>query len=539
MCSIKIGLKDSLRSYLGKLINTITASNKQWLPKYQRLKMNFYMMLIVLIGSDSTTCKQNLTLAKEDIFNYMGWKNFTFVNCHDSSLKSAADILKIGSAHKLQICIMKPDTAQTLGPTGNIVVEICDDNLIDTFSHLLSLRRPSDSTLALVTNSGTLAKFKDRFSEFSLSKSFYRITQNQLFHHVTLRMEKRLLEHKIDCKPHKCTLDLNSFSYQGAVLYGKAKTWSPWFVLEEKNQDGVFKIKTCGVIQEFMDIVSARYNFTLVPDPATEWGSFPVSGDWTDPNATFSGIFNDAVQGNTDVVLSFYSILADRHSWVDSSFAMYQTQIQFLINSQVQVPDLTMMWKPLTLSSWILVIASSFLLAGGIFLPRKLIRNWNQNWYSCRVAVITGWLLFNLISAHYNGALTMFLSSTNKVEITSLNDGLDLYPKWKMVVPLKSNLNFLVRQNKTLQVQRYLTLVSGEESHLVPNDYGQAMKLLMNPGHFMYSSDTIALSHEFEKNSGELQGLVMESVGNDVYTRSGLLLPKYSPHTRMINSGDS
>ena len=499
------------------------------------------VIMILFISQCCTASEPNPPegIAIEKIFRYMGWKALTFIPCPSGSIKSIFKRLKDGSAFKLQINVMEPDTIdmQTLDLNGRVVVDICDGQSISTFAKILSLKRPSDSTLALVTNSGIHAELKETFSEFSLSRSFFRTSQSQLYHHVTFRLEKRLLEHKIDCKPLKCTLDLKNFSYQGAILYGKAKTWRPWFLLEKDCQVKNSQLKESGVLNEFMSIVSAHFNFTLIPDPGTQWGSLPVTGSLSDTNATFTGIFGDAVKENTDIVLSFYTIMAERNYWVDSTFSMYQSNNQFFVNSQVQLPDLNMLWKPLTLHSWFSVIASTMLVAGGIFLPKKLIRNWNENWYSYRIAVITGWLLFNLVNAHYNGALTMFLSSSKEIEIPTLEKGLELYPSWKMVIPFKNMLIHLSRQSHKPQVSRYLDLVSGKASYLVPNDYDKAFRLLMKPGYFMFAYDLIELAHEFEKISGELQYMTLESVGTNGFTRMGLVLPKYSPHTRIFNSG--
>ena len=508
---------------------------------FRETSLNLLVTMLIALLANTNRLNLSGANAVENIFSNMGWQNMTFIPCCGGSMKSSVERLKSGSALGLQINILKPEdiNMQFLDPGGKVVFEICDIISILKFLKVLSMRRPPDSTLVEIEDPGTLAKFRNRLSVFSLSRSFFRISQRQLFHHITFRKEVRLLENKIDCKPQKCTLDLNSFSYQGAKLYGKAKTWSPWFVLEEIHGGGTTQLKTSGAIHEFMDIVSSHYNFTLVPDPATEWGSLPVTGDWQDPNATFVGIFDDAVQGNTDMVLSFYTIMADRNHWVDMSFALYQSKIQFLINSQVHVPDLAMLWRPLTLHSWILVATSTITVAGGIFIPRKLIKDWDESWYSCRVAVITGWLLFNLVNAYYNGALTMFLASAKEIEIPTLEEGLALYPNWKMVVPLKSQLNFfLLSQKNKPQVREYINRVSGKETHLIPDDYVLALELMLKPGHFMYLPDPIALSHKFEKISGGLHGLTLESVGDGGFTRSGILLPKYSPHTKMINSGD-
>ena len=506
------------------------------------LEVKFYFLVTLFIGEGNAASIQDplAVYAIENTLSYMRWQAFTLIPCQHDQMKSGFNRMKEGSTFQLQMNIMNPTKVdlQTLDPNWKIVIEICNEESISTFSEVLSLRRPSDSILALVTDSETLPKFNQIFSEFSLSRSFFRFSQNQLYHHITFRMEERLLEHNIDCRPMNCALDLKSFSYQGAKLYGKTKSWAPWFVLEAIHEGGTPRLKTSGILHEFMDIISTRYNFTLVPDPAQEWGSLPVTGSWMDSNATFTGIFDDAVQGNTDVVLSLYAIMAERYYWVDSTFAIYQTKIQFLTNSQVQMPDHSMLWRPLTMDSWIIVAACTFLVAGGIYLPRKLIRNRNESWYSCRVAVINGWLLFNLVSAYYNGALTMFLSSFMKIEIPTLNEGLELYPNWKMVVPLQSQLHFLVRQNHNSQVRKYLELVSQKESQLVPDNFEQALKLLMKPGHFLYTPDVIILSYELEKKSEDLQYLTLESLGNNGFTRYGLLLPKFSPHTRIFNSGE-
>ena len=69
-----------------------------------------------------------------------------------------------------------------------IVMFICDLDSITAFAQLLSQRRPSDTLMAIVQDPGRVPMLRDHFStQFRLSRSFYRMTQSRLNHHITFR----------------------------------------------------------------------------------------------------------------------------------------------------------------------------------------------------------------------------------------------------------------------------------------------------------------------------------------------------------------
>ena len=51
------------------------------------------------------------------------------------------------------------------------------------------------------------------------------------------RYESTLPEHEVNCTPWRCSLDMNNFSYNGAILHGQAKTWPPWYILHPNGTD--------------------------------------------------------------------------------------------------------------------------------------------------------------------------------------------------------------------------------------------------------------------------------------------------------------
>jgi len=51
---------------------------------------------------------------------------------------------------------------------------------------------------------------------------------------------------------------------------------------------------------------------------------------------------------------------------------------------------------------------------------------------SIRISVLTGWLFFTVVSAYYNGAMTMFFSTDVTVPFTDMRSVLRAYPKWQL-----------------------------------------------------------------------------------------------------------
>jgi hypothetical protein len=83
---------------------------------------------------------------------------------------------------------------------------------------------------------------------------------------------------------------LNGHYFTGLQLAAETGTWLPWSEVYncDKNEKNC---KAKGFNFELFKVLGNTFNFTFTMSqtPLTNWGVTPVTGAWSDANATFSG----------------------------------------------------------------------------------------------------------------------------------------------------------------------------------------------------------------------------------------------------------
>ncbi len=125
------------------------------------------------------------------------------------------------------------------------------------------------------------------------------------------------------------------YNLHGRVLKSIGLTWRPWIAFKSCQSNVITlhllkaimsmiifqnsKCKTRGLIKDVLNIIGDWYNFTVQYDlePNGKWGTLPVTGLWTDDNATFEGVLGEVINGHYDISASSWNPNHFRAKWLD------------------------------------------------------------------------------------------------------------------------------------------------------------------------------------------------------------------------------
>lgn len=500
------------------------------------MKTSVWIQLLLSLGMSTSKANKETNERLTAALKNLKWTNLTMI--HFGSANEKAALMRSASKSMIQA-----DVQSNHSPDFDRVCIFGDKvEHLNVLGNILRMRKPADSVMVALEETGMLLlTFNDQFRQFNESRSFYRFTNSQLFHHTSFRDQDVLLEHKIDCNSKKCSLDLKNFSYGNATIIQKAKTWHPWLSIGNCKEINRF-CSSSGILHDIMDIIARSHNFTWDLQMSQDvWGGFPKSNNWSDPNRIFEGIFNMIVHDEIDIALSIWDNVPERHPFADITAPVYSRKIEVYVNSKSDVLDRQLLTKPFTLSSWCGIAFLTVLIITIDKLAPKFLVFWRDCWYTRRIIILTGWVFFNMINAYYGGALTMFFSIPPTYPFSNVIEGLDLYPDWKMLAlhPFDINVLFFkakdLKQTQTLSF--YKNLINTEEGkHLASGKISGTLRMLQEPGHFLMLTDPVRFSRVFfeSQNSKKLN---LHLVGRDASIRSGIALPKYSVHTKIFNFG--
>lgn len=95
--------------------------------------------------------------------------------------------------------------------------------------------------------------------------------------------------------------------------------------------------------------------------------------------------------------------------------------------------QITYFFRPFTSESWYAICT---LTLGSILVQLSLhvyAEKISLSPESSRVYLFMLWFFFFVINSYYGGAMTMFFSSERTTPFSTLREGLNLYPEWKLV----------------------------------------------------------------------------------------------------------
>ena len=155
------------------------------------------------------------------------------------------------------------------------------------------------------------------------------------------------------CSFEKCSPVRGNYDFHQLSLSGQTLTWLPWLQLQDCEVGQI--CQTSGVLNDIMDILAIQNNFTWYVEKADKWGVVPLTGNWSDPSATFDGTFGLTVRDERGLPLSIWISTIERFNWIDVTMSILDRPIQTVINRRIQPIDLTLFIRPFTRDSWIAI----------------------------------------------------------------------------------------------------------------------------------------------------------------------------------------
>ena len=230
------------------------------------------------------------------------------------------------------------------------------------------------------------------------------------------------------------------FDLQGEALSCVTLSFAPFFKIEN-CQEGRKNCTTRGIITDIMDEVSKMYNFTWFCDkpPSGNWGHY-VSSKIENKTIGVTGLI---ATNQYEMALSTWMKNEERVAAFDFTIPFLSIEKSAVLNLPGRIDDPLFLIRPFSkLSKLIMVVIS--ILFGCCFATEFILESYSGAWYnrtvgrvfsSQSIAVLSFSICFLLLEIFYGGALTMFLSSSPRLPFKSLEEGLSMTPKWRLLLP--------------------------------------------------------------------------------------------------------
>ena len=205
-----------------------------------------------------------------------------------------------------------------------------------------------------------------------------------------------------------------NFNLQGNKIIPSGLTWNPYLDLKECNSEGR-QCQKNGLLVDLMDSWAQGYNFT--------WDVYE------DQTGSWSHHFNDVVQGNYPISLSFWLWLSERDDLLDFVPVTKDFMALSLLHGSTSF-DVTFFLRPFTRNTWWCICGmTSFVCLLLILLPRCSRPLSNTSFYN--VIELTAFIFFLLINSYYSGALTMFFANKDSLPFQNIREVLQ--SDWKLL----------------------------------------------------------------------------------------------------------
>ena len=161
-------------------------------------------------------------------------------------------------------------------------------------------------------------------------------------------------------------------------------------------------------------------------DPNMFWGTLPLE------NGSFGGVMGAVVNGEADVSGSTWFWDPERQPHMDFVPIFFGPLVAALTPDPHQV-DFAFLTRPFARRTWVGIALCVAVILLAVFVPCCALGRYEDT-DAYQATATVAWTFFTLINAYYSGALTMFFASEMDLEFSKLEDVLDAYPTWKLMV---------------------------------------------------------------------------------------------------------
>ena len=232
---------------------------------------------------------------------------------------------------------------------------------------------------------------------------------------------------------------------KGSIVKDLTMSWIPWLKLGHCQLQGLYDCKVTGLIANFLDYASHHFNLTIIhdKDPDDDWGVTPSDGlSFDRTNASqIKGVLGGLVNKNYDIAASIWSLSPGRFKWFDFHQPMTDKTLQIYFNFQPNTANFLMYVDPLQLKVWI-IISSLFTFAIIVIVVRT--QTALKDGIGFQMFQLLCWFLYIFVHSVYSAALTTNFIVLSEFPFKTLQEGLALYPTWKMCMMKDISLVILV-----------------------------------------------------------------------------------------------
>ena len=163
----------------------------------------------------------------------------------------------------------------------------------------------------------------------------------------------------------------------------------------------------------------------------------------------FVGIYGNLIHEDYDFIANLFVILSDRLVTTSFPYPIVDNSIKLYFNPSLigKSVDWTFFLRPFHTATWKFILCLSIVHIGLSFMKQK---SYIQMLFS-----LNGWMFYVFVFAYYSGAQTMFLSSTQKFQISSVLDVIK-DKDWNLV--LIKNYNTFVNQYASSGIPQFQNL---------------------------------------------------------------------------------
>ncbi len=392
-----------------------------------------------------------------NVFRRLQWKRIDLLDLGDKqNISSIKNVVKGASRAEILVSgtyLYKNFTWKSRSFSFEALVCVCDGlNGLANFEHVLRNAQFSPERLMLLTNfqwfhPGTFFESLNMsrsffWHEFNSSSDFIKRIQtvrNQYLYVLNIWHKKRHIYDRV-------------YDFQGApfaVLAPAQDYYSfnePMFYnLCPHNHD--MACNATGHDFRLISMLQRRLNFTLeiYLQKDNDWGSVTANGNMGiiifladnkesnciqrryyiililgDRNATYSGVLGGIVHDKYDMASSYWETQTDRLQVLDFTIPFHYFTFGYATAVGATGLDWHLYLRPFTKQLWI-VCAGLFVVTLLTYQVTGLNANKMQKCDAKRLVAFCGCLSFILTKAYYEGALTMFFTTTSKIQPKTLD----------------------------------------------------------------------------------------------------------------------
>ncbi len=264
-------------------------------------------------------------------------------------------------------------------------------------------------------------------------------------------------------------------------------------------------------------------------EPSRKWGQPPPDNGTA---ADASGIVRSLLLGRYDTLGTLWALREDRNRWADFVLGPRPRRLRcFADADKLSLHlDVWFLVRPFSAGVWLVSLA----IFGAFGLTYSVSTLCGVE---TRMAEGVASLLFVFVSAFYSGALLTVLVTKESLPFDTIREGLLSHPRWKMIVE-PGNI-YLFQNNFDLSdpvLRKAHEMASSDEAVGRAITIEEALKLLVKEGksHFLYGTEECILSRS---RPVRVPGLDLYPFCQPVRSYAGLIVPKFSPFKKLLDSG--